>query len=124
MALREKVTESILKYTCISEAKADEKRRFYYKNYEDNLYCPLGEAALEAYDKGSGAETRPAEKTVKDEDKAFVRRERVSSYKRSYYVGDRVSETYVKAKYDSGVLTLFVPKKKDLIPEKKNIAID
>lgn len=65
MALREKITESILKYARIPEDKADEKRRFYYKKYEDNLYCPLGEAALEAYDKGSGAETRPTEKMVK-----------------------------------------------------------
>ncbi len=65
MALREKVTESILKYASIPEEKADGKRQFYYKNYEDNLYCPLGTAALEAYDKGSGAETRPTEKIVK-----------------------------------------------------------
>ena len=65
MALREKVTESILKSICIPEEKADKKRRFYYKNYEDNLYCPLGDVALEAYDKGSGAETRPTERMVK-----------------------------------------------------------
>ena len=69
--------------------------------------------------------TVSAEKTEKDEDdKSYLRRERVSSYKRSYFVGDKINETDVKAKYDSGVLTLFVPKTKDLIPEKKNIAID
>ena len=68
--------------------------------------------------------TVSAEKTVKDEDGSFVRRERVSSYKRSYYVGDRVSETDVKAKYDNGVLSLFVPKLKENIPEKKNIEIE
>ena len=38
MALREKVTESILKYSVIPEEKAGKKRRFYYKNYVDNLY--------------------------------------------------------------------------------------
>lgn len=32
MALREKVTESISKYSAIPEEKADKKRRFYYKN--------------------------------------------------------------------------------------------
>ena len=57
VALREKVTESISKYSVIPEEKADKKRRFYYKNYEDNLYCPLGDAALKAYEEGSGAET-------------------------------------------------------------------
>lgn len=65
MALREKVTESILNHTFIPEGKADETRRFYYKNYEDNLYCPLGDVALDAYAKGSGAEILPTEKIVK-----------------------------------------------------------
>lgn len=65
MSLREKVTESILQYSAISEGKADEQRKFYYKNYEDNLYCPLGSVALEAYDKGSGAETRPSQRNYK-----------------------------------------------------------
>ena len=65
-----------------------------------------------------------AEKSVKDESDKFVRRERVSSYKRSYYVGDRISETDVKAKYESGVLSLFVPKLKEVIPEKKTIEIE
>lgn len=65
MALREKVTESILKYATIPEGKGDVSKRFYYKNYEDNLYCPLGEQAHEAYDKGSGAEMRPTEKLVR-----------------------------------------------------------
>lgn len=67
--------------------------------------------------------TVSAEKAVKEDDN-FVRRERVSSYKRSYYVGDRISETDVKAKYENGVLSLFVPKLKEVIPEKKNIEIE
>ena len=37
-------------------------KKFYYAKYEDNLFCPLGEQALKAYDNGSGAETRPTEK--------------------------------------------------------------
>jgi len=65
MALREKVSESILKYASIPEGKGDVSRRFYYKNYEDNLYCPLGPQALDAYDKGNGAETKPTEKISK-----------------------------------------------------------
>lgn len=65
MALREIVTESISKFACIPDGKADEKRRFYYKNYEDNLYCTLGDAALAAYNKGNGAEIQPIQKIVK-----------------------------------------------------------
>ncbi len=69
--------------------------------------------------------TVSAEKTESEEnEKAYLRHERVRSYKRSYYVGDRVNETDVKAKYESGVLSLFVPKKNDAMLEKKNIEIE
>lgn len=49
----------------IPNSKVDAKRKFYYVRYEDNLFCPLGEQALKAYDNGSGAKTRPVEKMVK-----------------------------------------------------------
>ena len=65
MSLREKVTEAMLTNSPIPNSKVDAKRKFYYARYEDNLFCPLGEQALEAYDNGSGAETRPTEKMVK-----------------------------------------------------------
>ena len=65
MSLREKVTEVMLTNTPIPNSKVDAKRKFYYARYEDNLFCPLGEQALKAYDNGSGAETRPVEKMVK-----------------------------------------------------------
>lgn len=65
MPLREKVTEVMLEYAPISPDKSDSKKRFYYANYEDNLFYPLGEQARLAYDNGSGAETHPTEKMVK-----------------------------------------------------------
>lgn len=65
MSLREKVTEAMLTHSPIPKEKADAKRKFYYDRYEYNLFCPLGEQALKAYDNGSGAETRPNVKTVK-----------------------------------------------------------
>lgn len=65
MSLREKVTESIMKYTYMPDEKADKSRKFYFKTYEDNLYCPLGEAALKAYDTGNGGETKPTVKNYK-----------------------------------------------------------
>ena len=65
MSLREKVTESMLAHSPIPKDKIDTKRKFYYARYEDNLFCPLGEQALKAYDNGSGSETRPTEKMVK-----------------------------------------------------------
>ena len=65
MSLREKVTEAMVTYAPIPKDKADVNRKFYYARYEDNLFCPLGEQALDAYNNGSGAETRPTEKMVK-----------------------------------------------------------
>ena len=60
--MREKVTEAMVTYAPIPKDKADVNRKFYYARYEDNLFCPLGEQALDAYNNGSGAETRPTEK--------------------------------------------------------------
>ena len=40
----------------------------------------------------------------------YIRRERVSSYQRSFYVGDALSEEDIKAKYNNGTLTLNIPK--------------
>ena len=65
-----------------------------------------------------------AKSEEKEEDeKNFVRRERAVSYSRSYYVGDAVTEEDVKAKYENGILELFVPEKEKQIPQKKNIEI-
>ena len=55
----------------------------------------------------------------------YVRKERFyGSYKRSFYVGDGVKEEDIKAKLDSGVLTLIVPKLEKAKQEKKYIAIE
>ena len=32
---------------------------FYYKDYADNLYMRMGHQALQAYEEGSGGETKP-----------------------------------------------------------------
>ena len=39
---------------------------FHYKDYADNLFCPLGKAAQDAYGNGSGNETQPTQKVQKD----------------------------------------------------------
>ena len=54
----------------------------------------------------------------------YVRRERSVCGNRSYYVGDSVTEEDVKAKYHNGTLSILVPKKEKVKPEKKNIVID
>ena len=57
MALRDEVISAMCKSGSVGET-FDEKHPFHHKNYEDNLYCPLSGNALEAYQEGSGNETK------------------------------------------------------------------
>lgn len=70
----------------------------------------------------SGYVTISAKKEEREEEGKYLRRERATSYSRSYYMGD-VDEKQIKAKYENGVLTVTVPKDR---PEevKHQIAID
>ena len=48
----------------------------------------------------------------KDNEGHIIRQERYyGSTKRSFYVGDKVTKDDIQAKYDKGVLNVFVPKK-------------
>ncbi len=53
----------------------------------------------------------------------YIRKERSYFASRSYYVGDKVKEEEIKAKYDNGVLNLYIPKQKpkEVLPHKINI---
>lgn len=69
-------------------------------------------------------------KTVNEDEKdskgKLLRQERYSgAMQRSFYVGDNLNETDVKAKFEDGVLSLTFPKEKEPeIPEKKTIMIE
>ena len=62
----------------------------------------------------------------KDEDGKYIRKERYySSCSRSFYVGKEITEEDIKAKFENGILKLFVPKKeKAAVEEKKYISIE
>lgn len=63
----------------------------------------------------------------KDEKGKFIRKERYSgSCSRSFYVGDKVTEEDVKAKFEDGVLVFDVMKKEvtPAVEEKRYIAIE
>lgn len=70
----------------------------------------------------SGYLTVSAKKEEHEEEGKYLRRERATSYSRSYYMGD-VDEKQIKAKYENGILTVVVPKDR---PEevKHQISID
>ena len=63
----------------------------------------------------------------KDENGKYIRRERFcGNCSRSFYVGDYVEQTDIKAKFEDGILKIQVPKKeaKPAVEEKKYITIE
>jgi HSP20 family molecular chaperone IbpA len=61
----------------------------------------------------------------KDSEGKYVRRERYSgTCSRSFYVGEDVTQEEIKAKFEDGILKLFVPKKEEKLPESRYIAIE
>jgi HSP20 family molecular chaperone IbpA len=63
----------------------------------------------------------------KDDNGKYIRRERYSgTCSRSFYVGEEITEEDIKAKFDNGILKVFVPKKeaKPAVEENKYIAIE
>lgn len=68
-------------------------------------------------------------KEINDDSKNghYIRRERyVGTSSRSFYVGDEITQEDIKAKFEDGILKIFVPKKEKQpeIPESKYIAIE
>jgi HSP20 family molecular chaperone IbpA len=63
----------------------------------------------------------------KDDDGKYIRRERYyGTCSRSFYVGDEITESDIKAKFDNGILKVFVPKKEaqPAVEEDKYISIE
>ena len=71
--------------------------------------------------------TSNVENDKKDENGRFIRRERFyGNCSRSFYVGEHVEQTDIKAKFEDGILKIFVPKKeaKPVVEVKKYITIE
>ena len=66
------------------------------------------------------------DKEDKDKKGKLIRQERYAgSMKRSFYVGDYITEEDIKARFEDGVLKLNIPKKDaPKLPEKKTIMIE
>ena len=79
-----------------------------FKKEEIKVECNKGNLVITAI-KNEKAED-------KDENKKYLRRERIyGKYSRSFYLGD-VNEEAIEAKFDNGTLTISIPK----IDESKN----
>ena len=71
--------------------------------------------------------TSNVENEKKDENGKYIRRERFyGNCSRSFYVGEYVEQTDIKARFEDGILKIFVPKKeaKPVAEEKKYITIE
>ncbi len=68
----------------------------------------------------SGYLTISAKQEVHEEEGKYLRRERATSYSRSYYMGE-VDEKQIKAKYENGILSVTIPKEK---PEESRHSIN
>jgi HSP20 family molecular chaperone IbpA len=67
------------------------------------------------------------ENEEKEEDGTYIRRERTfGSCSRSFYIGEEIEESEVKAKFEDGILKVFVPKKEiePQVEERKYISIE
>ena len=68
--------------------------------------------------------TKANEAAPKDEDYKTVRREfSVSSFKRSFNVDDKVNVDNIQAKYENGILKVFLPKKEEIVQAGKQINV-
>ena len=88
---------------------------------KDDIHAELKEGYLTV------SATTSQNRDEQDADGKYLRRERYTgSFSRSFYVGEDVTETDIKAKFSDGVLTLEIPKKEPVpkVPEKKIIAIE
>jgi HSP20 family protein len=64
------------------------------------------------------------ESAPKEEDYKTVRREfNIGSFKRSFNVDDKVNVDGIQAKYENGVLKVYLPKKEEVAPVGKQINV-
>lgn len=70
--------------------------------------------------------TVSAVKECGEEDKSahYLRKEITETCRRSFYVGDQITDGQIKAKYDNGILSLTVPKSKPKEVKGKFIPIE
>ena len=81
-----------------------------------------GEIKIEC-DKGNLTVKASKEEKQDDENRNYIKRERVyNEYSRSFYLGD-IDEENINAKFEDGTLTITVPKRQE-IETKRHIEID
>ena len=89
-----------------------------FKKDENNIQLDNGYLSISA--------AKGLDKDEQDKEGKYIRKERYAgSMSRSFYVGNAITQDDIKAKYESGILRLSVPKKAaEEIESAKRIAIE
>ena len=89
-----------------------------FKKDEINIQLDNGYLSISA--------AKGLDKDEQDKEGKYIRKERYAGYmSRSFYVGNAITQDDIKAKYESGILRLSVPKKAaEEIESAKRIAIE
>ena len=89
-----------------------------FKKHEINIQLDNGYLSISA--------AKGLDKDEQDKEGKYIRKERYAgSMSRSFYVGNAITQDDIKAKYESGILRLSVPKKAaEEIESAKRIAIE
>ena len=82
------------------------------------------EIALDLKDGYLNVSAKKEANEEKSENGGYIKRERHFSASRSYYVGNKIRQDDIKAKYENGVLNVIVPKEQPKEIEKHKIQID
>ena len=94
--------------------------------YELHLDVPgFGKEEIKiSLDKGYLTIEAKKEEVTEEKEKHYLRKERFfGTCARSFYVGDEISQEDIKANYDKGILTVFIPKEGTNKKEPKYIDI-
>lgn len=97
------------------------------KGYELDIDVPgfTKEDITISLDKGYLTIEAKKETNKEEKNQHYLRRERViGNAARSFYVGDQIQETDIKASYNNGILTVAIPKEGANQREKKVISIE
>ena len=128
MLIAVKVQDKLQKYVVpfyVDNRAVDQTEKKLYGHHAANLMKTDIKELDNGYLTVSAAKGLDEDKEDKKTGK-YIRRERYAgACQRSYYVGEDIIEEDIKATFEHGILTLFVPKKevKPAVEEKKYISI-
>ena len=128
MLIAVKVQDKLQKYVVpfyADNRAVDQTEKTLYGHHAANLMKTDIKELNNGYLTVSAAKGLDEDKEDKKTGK-YIRRERYAgACQRSYYVGEDITEEDIKASFEHGILTLFVPKKeaKPAVEEKKYISI-